>query len=98
MLRRTAVATLATAAFVLAACGPGAGGDASKKGANPAMPPPDPARAAKVNGYDKDGKPIDAVAAAEMPESALPPLKGEGAGPPPDAPPAPPYKAPTAPQ
>ena len=95
MLRRTAIAGFALAAFVLTACGPGAqtGGDAAK-GGNPAMPPADPARAAKVNGYDKDGKPIDAVAAAEMPESALPPLKGEGAGPAPDAEPAPPFKAP----
>jgi len=93
MYRRLVLGAGAAAlAFGLAACGDGG----SKSGArsNPAMPPADPARAAKVNGYDKDGKPIDAVAAAEMPASALPPLKGEGAGPPPKAEPAPPYKQP----
>lgn len=90
MLRRTALtATLALAAFLLAACGPGAG--KTNKG-NPAVPPADPARAARTNGLGTDGKPIDAVAAAEMKESDLPPLKGAGPGP--DVPPPPPFEAP----
>ncbi|MBX7248420.1 MAG: hypothetical protein K1X35_05135 [Caulobacteraceae bacterium] len=85
MIRRTLLILSALgAAATLAACGPGAG--KAEKG-NPAMPPADPQRAARTNGFDKDGKPIDAVAAAEMPESELPPLKG--AGPAPDVPPAP---------
>ena len=92
MLRRTALTvTLAAAALMLAACGPGAGKPAAK-GANPAMPPADPARAARTNGFDKDGKPIDAVAAAEMKESDLPPLKGAGPAPQVEAPP--PFEAP----
>ena len=90
MIRRTALTiTLASAALLLAACGPGAG--KSDKG-NPAMPAPDPARAARTNGFGKDGKPIDAITAATMNEADLPPLKG--AGPPPDVPPAPPFEAP----
>jgi hypothetical protein len=90
MIRRTALTiTLASAALLLAACGPGAG--KTDKG-NPAMPPADPARAARTNGMGPDGKPIDAVAAAEMKESDLPPLKG--AGPAPDVPPPPPFEAP----
>lgn len=90
MIRRTALTvSLASAALLLAACGPGAG--KSDKG-NPAMPPADPARAARTNGFDKDGKPIDAVQAATMNEADLPPLKG--AGPAPDVPPAPPFEAP----
>ena len=89
MIRRTALTlALASAALVLTACGPGAG----KAKGNPAMPPADPARAARTNGFGKDGKPIDAVAAATMNEADLPPLKG--AGPAPDVPPAPPFEAP----
>jgi len=92
MRRRTVLTvTLATAALMLAACGPGAGKPA--KG-NPAMPPADPARAARTNGYGKDGKPIDAVAAAEMKESDLPPLKAEGAGPAPQVEAPPPFTPP----
>lgn len=90
-----AAALLAATGLTLAACGGQGGGEgagAAKGGSNPAMPPADPARAAKVNGYGPDGQPIDAVAAAEMPESQLPPLTGEGAGPPPKAEPAPPFK------
>lgn len=84
-----AAALLAGLGLTLSACG-GQGGDGqAEAGRNPAMPPADPARAAKVNGYGPDGQPIDAVAAAEMPESQLPPLSGEGAGPPPKAEPAP---------
>ena len=93
MIRRTALtltlaANAALGALTLAACGPGAG---EPKG-NPAMPAPDPARAARTNGFDKDSKPIDAVAAATMNEADLPPLKG--AGPAPDVPPPPPFEAP----
>lgn len=90
MNRRTAVSvSVAVAtALLLAACGPGAG----KPQGNPAMPPDDPQRAARTNGFDKDGKPIDAVAAAEMNDADLPPLKGAPAAP--DVEPAPPAKAP----
>jgi hypothetical protein len=63
---------LAAVALTAAACGPGAG--KADKG-NPAEPPADPARAARTNGLGPDGKPIDAVAAAEMQETDLPPLK-----------------------
>jgi len=92
MHRRLVLGLALSAALVLAACGPGGKADGAK--GDPAMPPADPARAAAVNGYDKDGEPIDAVAAAEMPESALPPLKGDGAGQPPGAPPPPEKPAP----
>ncbi|HYE44126.1 MAG TPA: hypothetical protein VEA15_12105 [Caulobacteraceae bacterium] len=97
MVRKSALAAavLAGAALTLAGCGDGGSKNAAA-GSNPAMPPEDPARAAKVNGYDAAGKPIDAVTAAEMPESQLPPLTGDGAGPPPEAEPAPPAKAPPA--
>jgi hypothetical protein len=89
MIRRTALTfALASAALLLTACGPGAG----KAKGNPAMPPADPARAARTNGFDKDGKPIDAIQAATMNEADLPPLKG--AGPAPDVPPPPPFEAP----
>ena len=96
MNRRTIVVVggLVSAAALLAGCGDGGSASERAKRGNPAMPAPDPARAAKVNGYGPDGQPIDAVAAAEMPEAQLPALKGEGAGAPPDAPPAPPYKKP----
>ena len=90
MNRRTALSVSAAVAtaLLLAACGPGVGKDQG----NPAMPAPDIERASRTNGLDKDGKPIDAVAAAEMKESDLPPLKGAPAAP--DAEPAPPFKAP----
>lgn len=91
MNRRTAlsVSIAVATALLLTACGPGAG---KPQTGNPAEPPADPQRAARTNGFDKDGKPIDAVAAAEMKESDLPPLKGAPAAP--DVEPAPPYKAP----
>ena len=93
MVRKTAMsaAVLAGAALALAACGD-SGSKSAAAGSNPAMPPEDPARAAKVNGYDAAGKPIDAVTAAEMPEGQLPSLTGEGAGPPPKAEAPPPPK------
>jgi hypothetical protein len=89
MNRRSALAISAAVAtaLLLTACGPGAG--KGNKG-NPAMPEPDIKRASRTNGFDRDGKPIDAVAAAEMKESDLPPLKGAPAAP--AAEPAPPYK------
>lgn len=93
MIRRTALTlALAAAGLTLAACGPGAGQPAKS---NPAMPPADPARASRTNGLGPDGKPIDAVAAAEMKESDLPPLKG--AGPAPDVPAPPPFEQPAPP-
>lgn len=90
MNRRTAfsVSAAVATALLLAACGPGAGKDQG----NPAMPAPDAKRASRTNGLGPDGKPIDAVAAAEMKESDLPPLKGAPAAP--KVEPAPPYEKP----
>lgn len=84
ILTAGALAAAPLMALALVGCGDGSGTPA--KGSNPAMPPPDVARASAVNGLDKDGKPIDAVAAAEMPESELPPLKDQPAAAEPPAP------------
>jgi hypothetical protein len=63
------------AALPLSACGDhGAKQGGHRKGASPAAPAPDPKRAARVNGVGPDGKPIDAVQAAEMDLAKLPPL------------------------
>lgn len=72
----------ALGALALAGCGDG--GKAEKDGAakvNPATPAADPARASKVNGLGPDGRPIDAVQAAEMKESQLPPLPASAEAP-----------------
>lgn len=76
--RLVALSALGSAAVLLAACGGGEGGGSGEKGSNPAVPPEDKARAAAVNGYDAEGEPIDAVAAATMDEKDLPPLKSGG--------------------
>jgi hypothetical protein len=92
---------LSSCALLAAACVAGCGdhGKQNQAGAarNPAVPAADPARAARVNGYGPDGKPIDAVQAAEMDPAKLPPLqevdyrKEFGAAPPP-----PPFERPEA--
>ncbi|NEX93507.1 hypothetical protein [Caulobacter sp. 17J65-9] len=75
IVRRAFVAAAVLGALALAACGQGGKAEKPAKAkVNAAMPAPDAARASKINGLGPDGQPIDAVQAAEMKASDLPPL------------------------
>lgn len=78
IVRRAFVAAAVLGTLALAACGQGGKAEKPAKAkVNAAMPAPDAARASKVNGLGPDGQPIDAVQAAEMKASDLPPLPKE---------------------
>ncbi|MBC6980190.1 hypothetical protein [Caulobacter sp. 17J80-11] len=75
IVRRAFAAAAVLGALALAACGQGGKAEKPVKAkVNAAMPAPDAARASKINGLGPDGRPIDAVQAAEMKASDLPPL------------------------